>query len=119
VENAIEHGMKDTISKGLVKVSFERSQNMGSEDMFCICVEDNGESLTDDMLIQLQKSLENVSEENEITGLINVHRRISLKYGGQSGISAERSFLGGLKVVINIQEALDNPNLKEGTDLYV
>ena len=40
------------------------------------------------------------SHDVEITGLLNVHKRINLKLGGESGLVISKSELGGLKVTI-------------------
>jgi len=38
----------------------------------------------------------------EITGLVNVHRRLRIKYGEQSGLQLAQGKLGGLQVIITI-----------------
>jgi two-component system sensor histidine kinase YesM len=97
LENAIEHGLYKTTKLGRLKVEFS-----SSEDEMNIIIEDSGEKMTDEQIEKLREKL-NASEQNmEITGMVNVHRRLVLKFGEKSGISVSRSELGGLKVMITI-----------------
>ncbi|MGG3279127.1 sensor histidine kinase [Paenibacillus solani] len=72
-------------------------------DAFYIYVEDNGEFMTDEEIEALDKRLRystNLMEET--TGLLNVHRRIRLRYGEEYGITVSRSELGGLQAIIKL-----------------
>ncbi len=106
VENALEHGLGNKMKDGIIKVDFF---NSGSE--FDIIVEDNGNDLSDKELTNLQKLLEGEDDEAEITGIINIHKRIKLVFGDGSGISVSRSELGGLKVKMKF--------MKKGGDRYL
>jgi two-component system sensor histidine kinase YesM len=97
LENAIEHGINKTTKCGKMKVEFSTS-----EELLSITVDDSGESITDEKIEQLQQKLKSADQNMEITGIINVHRRLGLKYGEKSGITVSRSELGGLKVLISI-----------------
>ncbi|HCS74163.1 MAG TPA: hypothetical protein DIW17_09840 [Clostridiales bacterium] len=97
LENAIEHGIKDNMSSGMIHIRFH-TVSTGLE----ITIEDNGENTTDDDISLLKEKLLDEGYDTEVTGIINVHRRIKLKYGEKSGLSISRSELGGLKVVIII-----------------
>ena len=68
-----------------------------------IIVEDNGSTITDTGLAELQNSLESDAEGLETTGIINIHRRIRLVFGEESGLRLSRSELGGLKAVLGIK----------------
>ena len=96
IENAFEHGFNRNVNQRIVSVRF----NEAEDGLYCI-VEDNGNSVDDSDLDELNQRL---SEENtgemESTGLINVNKRIRLKFGGRSGIVVSRGELGGWKVVI-------------------
>ncbi len=98
IENAFEHGIENKRASGVVKVSFEES---GYE--LDIIVEDNGSTITDTGLAELQNSLESDAEGLETTGIINIHRRIRLVFGEESGLRLSRSELGGLKAVLGIK----------------
>ncbi len=97
VENAIEHGLKAELKEGTVSIQFE-SRNTG----LIITVEDSGSKLSDDDILNLQKILSSDDESLETTGIINVHRRIKLKYEKGSGLWVSRSGLGGLRVEMRI-----------------
>ncbi|AOZ92660.1 sensor histidine kinase [Paenibacillus crassostreae] len=98
IENAYEHSLEKKSEQGLLCITFEKHQ-----DTIHIIVEDNGDHLSDEQLFMLQNRLQHNSEENEITGIINIHRRLVLTYGDGSGLRLERSELNGLKVIICIQ----------------
>ena len=98
LENALEHGLKSKESNGFLQVSF-----LGFKDTLAIIVEDNGEELSPQELESLQNRLTNAESIGEITGILNIHRRIKLKFGGKSGLSVMRSELGGLKAVITLE----------------
>ena len=67
-----------------------------------IIIEDNGKNASDKHIASLKEKLLEEGYDTEVTGIINVHRRVKLKYGEKSGLSISRSELGGLKVAINI-----------------
>lgn len=72
-------------------------------DAFYIYVEDNGELITDEEIEALGKRLRySTNQMEETTGLLNVHRRILLRYGEEYGITVSRSELGGLQVIIKL-----------------
>lgn len=97
IENAIEHGIKNIEQDGLLRVTF-----VDSEGVLLITVEDSGESLTDEEIGELCEKLIEPDGNSEVTALLNVHRRLVLKYGTGNGIRLYRSSLGGLKVEIVI-----------------
>ncbi len=97
LENAFEHGVGKRTKEGLIRVRYrcegERLQ---------IQVEDNGLNLTDEQIEQLTASLADVSDNVEITGMMNIHRRLRLVYGNESGLTMRRSEMGGLSVTLTI-----------------
>ncbi|CAH1058346.1 sensor histidine kinase [Paenibacillus pseudetheri] len=98
IENAYKHALGNMIQQGELWVHCER---VG--DVFSIYVEDNGRSIPDAEIEQLQKRLrQSTTRMEETTGIINVHRRIQLRYGEEYGITVSRSALGGLQVRINL-----------------
>ncbi|PLT45871.1 histidine kinase [Paenibacillus sp. FSL W8-1187] len=98
IENAYEHSLEKVTEEGLLRVSFERE-----EDEARIVVENNGEPIGESLLEELRRRLDSSSDSYEMTGMINIHRRILLTYGEGSGLSLSRSELGGLKVAIRIR----------------
>lgn len=97
VENAFEHGLEMKEENGLLQIKFE-----GTDRGLQISVEDNGETLKDEEIDELQRKINNDAEGAETTGIVNIHRRIRLKFGNGSGIRVLRGDLGGLRVVIEI-----------------
>ncbi|MEK3658305.1 histidine kinase [Paenibacillus sp. FSL F4-0236] len=98
IENVFEHGLKQKSSNGLLKMSYEKTNNT-----LIIKIEDNGDTLNEDklQLLQRQFSEQNINQ-GEITGLLNVNQRLRIKFGSPYGLQAERSSLGGLCVKVNI-----------------
>jgi len=98
IENAFEHGLKDKVADGLFRVTFQKLANG-----ICIVVEDNGEDLSDDGLKDLQEKIRNETDIGEITGIINIHHRLQIMFGENSGLRAGRSGLGGLCISLYIR----------------
>lgn len=97
VENAFEHAFENGVKRGNVyfSISYENA-------VLSICVEDDGSAMSDETLQALQYQLAYSSDIHEKTGLINVCRRLRLKYGETSGVFVSRSQFGGLKAEIVI-----------------
>ncbi|MEC0230276.1 sensor histidine kinase [Paenibacillus alba] len=97
IENTFEHAFENERKGGNIHitVTYEKKN-------LCICVEDDGNKLTDESLHALQKKLANCSIVVEKTGIINVCRRIQLEYGKPSGVFVSRSEHGGLKAEVII-----------------
>lgn len=96
LENAYQHGLKDTPANGLLQIRY-----LCDGDSLHITVEDNGACLTDELLQELSASLSNPDVE-ETTGLINIHRRLQLRFGVGYGLHFYRSELGGLGAAMRI-----------------
>lgn len=103
LENAYQHGLKETMANGLIDVRFQKTETEA-----VILVEDNGKNLTDEALESLKESLEN-PDVQETTGLINIHRRLRLRFGAPYGLSFNRGESGGLlvKMLIPASERRD------------
>ncbi|MEF2246264.1 MULTISPECIES: sensor histidine kinase [unclassified Paenibacillus] len=97
VENAFEYGLEDHLVQGVLRVSF-----VNGDDSFYVHIEDNGTELSDDKLMYLQQQLSQQDKDTETTGLLNIDKRIKLKFGGEYGISLKRSGLGGLHVILRL-----------------
>lgn len=98
IENAYEHSLEKMTEEGLLRVSFEMDYAEAR-----IIVEDNGDSISDAEIEALRGRLDPTDESYEMTGVINIHRRLVLTYGEGSGLFLSRSELNGLKVVIRIK----------------
>jgi len=97
LENAYYHGLDQKVSGGIIRMSFT-----AQPDALLVTVEDNGEHLTDESLANMRRRLENSDGSAEATGMVNVHRRIVLKFGPPYGVRVARSGLGGLSVEIRL-----------------
>jgi len=98
IENAYEHSLEN-VEQGRLSVSFEVVGKL-----LRIIIENSGE-ISDAELEELRHRLKRSSESYEMTGMINIHRRLQLAYGEESGLVLDRSELGGLKVQIQIKLA--------------
>ncbi|SEO37790.1 sensor histidine kinase [Paenibacillus sp. OV219] len=102
IENAYNHGLENKRKGGLITVSFQDKQGTTQ-----ITITDNGGNMDEEKLRELQASLLDKGPSTEHTGLLNVHRRIIIKYGGGGltlGIGEER----GLTVTISIPRETRN-----------
>lgn len=97
VENCFTHGFKS--GKGnLIKITAKEN-----EDCMEINIEDDGIGLSKDALSMIQNNLD-VREEAETMeksiGLQNIHKRIQLQYGKDSGLILKRNETNGITVIV-------------------
>lgn len=98
IENAFEYGLEELEGEGRLTIQFEGD----GEDQLTIHIEDNGRKLTDEDLELMGTLLDSNDEFLETTGVINIHKRIQLKYGKKSGLTLTRGTMGGLRVSIHL-----------------
>ena len=98
IENAFKHGLKDKLANGLLRIYYALDSGFLN-----ICVEDNGDSLSEEDAAKLNQGLDDESPASESTGIINIHRRLRLKYGNGSGLKFSIGEMKGLKAVIMIK----------------
>ncbi|GGD59580.1 histidine kinase [Paenibacillus nasutitermitis] len=79
LENAYQHGFRNTIGDGRLEVSFKYEKGH-----LMILVDNNGENIPEPQFQELLAKLRTNSLHVETTGLVNVHRRLQLKYGSGS-----------------------------------
>lgn len=96
IENAYEHSLEKT-EEGCLNVSFHQQDNF-----LQIIVENSGD-ISEQEIEALRQRLAQTSEAHEMTGMMNIHRRLILAYGEDSGLHLSKSELGGLKVTIQIK----------------
>ncbi|WP_168120018.1 histidine kinase [Paenibacillus sp. HB172176] len=98
IENSYRHAFEHKLGAGRMSIQFEQGESISR-----IVIEDSGSAISDERIVELDKALrESAASAAETTGMINVHRRLRLKFGGQSGLRLSRSTLGGLKTEIVI-----------------
>jgi two-component system sensor histidine kinase YesM len=97
VENAYNHGLKETTADGVLLVRYLELGSVGG-----VTVEDNGRSLSDAELEKLARLISQADrgDGSPVSGIVNIHRRLRLRFGPSSGVRVERSSLGGLKVTL-------------------
>ena len=94
VENAINHGLRDTISDGIVTISATKS-----DDTVYLKISDNGCGMSEEQLQELENRIANpvdlIMNQKRKHGiaLTNVHHRIQLLFGNSYGIHVQ-SVLG-------------------------
>jgi len=97
IENAYNHSLEKRPKDGWLNVEMDVYG-----DRLVISVEDNGQELTPDKLEELRSKLQSQDEPAESTGMLNVHRRLKIKYGESGGLQLSIGKRGGLKVDIVI-----------------
>lgn len=100
IENGFEHGVRENSGKGRISLTYKLER-----DYVAIVVEDNGEHLLDDKLAELSENLQDSrvwNQRTEITGLLNVHHRVQIRYGVAYGITVARSAWGGMRIELKI-----------------
>lgn len=98
LENAYKYGLEQRARDGLLRIRVFHSGGM-----LTIAIDDNGKALNEDTIAKLQNSLLQRSDTQEMTGLLNVHRRMQLFFGDSYGLKVRRSDLGGLQVEMNLR----------------
>lgn len=108
IENAFNHGLENKMSDGLLRVQFIpndsfQNDNGPMNEGILIIIEDNGDELKDEQLVSLREKFEQTSgiiTDLEITGILNIYKRIQIFYKNESRLKVSRSELGGMKVEI-------------------
>lgn len=107
LENAFKYGLENKAAKGMLRVAF-----CMTNELFSIVIEDNGNGLNESELMDIKKRLSFNDDMVEQTGIINIHRRLQLKFGLNSGVVVSKSEMGGLKVCININKGKGENNVQ-------
>ncbi|TDG00702.1 sensor histidine kinase [Paenibacillus piri] len=100
IENAFLHGLEHKLEEGRINVAFVRM-----DDFLSIMVEDNGDDLDAAELKRLQLLLTSQDAELETTGMLNVHRRLQIRYGKEGGLRFSIGELGGLRIEMKLPVA--------------
>ncbi len=98
IENAIAYGLEKRRQGGILKIRYE----IRAEDALDIIVEDNGENITDAVVGALRERLTQRTEDITMSGIFNIHRRLKIFFGEDSGLRFEKRPEGGLKVTVAI-----------------
>lgn len=98
LENSFGHGLENLEHDGLLRLRYT-----GDAQNLNITVEDNGKDAADETIEKLRESLDDPNVQ-EVTGLINIHRRLKIYFHGKAGLDIQRSELGGIAVTIFIHD---------------
>jgi two-component system sensor histidine kinase YesM len=102
VENAYQHGFEQMLENAQLMIEVELQILSDECSYIMIHVEDNGRGLTEQELKLWERKLQGNESPDEITGMLNVHRRMQLKYGPDFGLILAQGAAGGLRVTIKL-----------------
>ncbi|MEK3731012.1 MULTISPECIES: sensor histidine kinase [Paenibacillus] len=115
VENAIVHGIENSLNDGLIRVTGRMEETHA-----VITVEDNGGGIRAEDLEHLRSRMNRTMDENMGCGLWNIHQRLLLYNEDGNGLSFAPSELGGLKVVLRFrvqeEKSLNKHKHSEGSE---
>ncbi|WP_217593528.1 sensor histidine kinase [Cohnella sp. GbtcB17] len=97
IENAYQYGLETKRRNGKIAVTMTER-----EGQLLIAVEDNGERLSDADLQRIQANLEKQGAAMEYTGMLNVHRRLQIRFGAAYGVSVARGEMGGMQATLKL-----------------
>jgi two-component system sensor histidine kinase YesM len=97
LENAFEHGLKNKMADGWLRISFQTAENR-----LLIRIADNGDTMDQERMNELNGLLQSEQDTIETTGLVNVHRRLQLRFGSAFGLKLAQTPGGGLTVDLAI-----------------
>ncbi len=98
LENAFEHGLKNKVADGLIRLTISQAG-----EQVLLRISDNGSEMTEEKLADLRLALTAPAANLETTGLSNVHRRLQLRFGEKCGLELALTEGGGLTVCLLIQ----------------
>jgi two-component system, sensor histidine kinase YesM len=108
VENAVIHGIEPVSKEGLVRITGSCNGRV-----MTLTVEDDGKGMTPEEIIVLENKLGKVMDEEMGCGLWNVHQRMRLRFGEESGLTIAPSPLGGLQVTLRWLIPLTDNNMDD------
>lgn len=95
LENAYKYGLEQLEEDGILHV-FYRLEG----EMLQICIENNGKA-EEKTLKEMQNRLSDTFD-GEITGIVNIHRRLKNYFGEKSGVEIRKGKSGGLLVIVQL-----------------
>ncbi|TLS53656.1 HAMP domain-containing protein [Paenibacillus antri] len=101
VENAYQHGFDLDLDDCRLQIGFALERSPGNEPLLSIVVRDNGAGMSDEQFEAWREAFRLDQPIREVTGMLNVHRRLKLKYGERAGVRLA-SGEPGLVVVITL-----------------
>lgn len=95
IENAFVHGLEMKEEGGRLFVGFT-----AEVDFLRISIQDNGGTMTDEEILEMNRMMERYDNNTETTSMLNIHRRIRLRFGERCGLTFARGGEGGLEVTL-------------------
>lgn len=105
VENSIFHGL-DGKEEGPMLITI-RTEARGDDEVF-VEIEDDGAGIPQQKMEDLQNKLKEPEESGGRIGLRNVHDRLRLTYGNDSGLSIESKEGEGTRITFSIPRGNDS-----------
>ena len=97
IENAFVYGVEKMPKDGRVEIRFS-----GKGNELIVSVENNGYSGDAGEIEAMKQKIQSNDTELEVTGLVNIHRRLVLRFGQKSGLTVRRLQNGNFYVEIKI-----------------
>jgi two-component system sensor histidine kinase YesM len=94
LENAFSYGLKDVPAGGFLRTEF-----LPENGVLLIRVTDNGRGIGREELEEIRRNLEDkrdLSDETDFSGLLNIHKKLRLKFGPPYGLTISCGNPGGL-----------------------
>ncbi|WP_297522679.1 histidine kinase [uncultured Clostridium sp.] len=97
IENYLIHGIELEADKNIIKITVNEIGNS-----VYVCIENNGRSMSDEKLRELNNLINNEDMKTSSIGLENINKRIKNLCGDDFGIEIKNSQLQGIKVILKI-----------------
>lgn len=109
VENSFIHGLESKVKGGFIYITIT-TEKKDDIELLCIEVKDNGNGISNEKLLEIQKKLVigKIEEISSSIGLINVQQRIKLFYGLEYGITIQSIVQEETKICIRIPLVIKN-----------
>lgn len=105
-ENAYQHGFGGDSDDCLLRIGYRYERTPEGTPAAVILIEDNGIGMPAETLEEWRKKLARDYRDAEVTGMLNVHRRLRLKYGEAAGLRLESAGEGlSVAVIIPLSES--------------
>lgn len=102
IENAVEHGMSNSIENGEIIV-----KGYLENDILTFEINNNGKQLSEEKIIWLNQYINNEEEIKEHIGIKNVNKRLKLFFGEEYGVKIITSSDGYTTFIIKIPKIIN------------
>ncbi|WP_010268396.1 sensor histidine kinase [Paenibacillus senegalensis] len=100
VENVYQHGLDHDGEDRRLAIHIQEAASSAGSPLLLVIVEDNGRGLSEEEVSRWSQTFKREHPTGEVTGMLNVHRRLRLKYGKDAGLSIENAEPSGLRVIL-------------------